>query len=88
VEACPFNSSDVDKDILSAILRLDETKALLAVEPFYDTSLHLFSFRVNANSGALHEVNAIDVQGERGKAMQLMSDAGAEPFGRNSMGAI
>jgi hypothetical protein len=41
VKARPFDSTDMDKDIFTAVLRLNEAKALLAVEPLYGTCLHL-----------------------------------------------
>ena len=35
-----FDGADVDEYILAAVIRLDETKAFLAVEPLYDSLRH------------------------------------------------
>jgi len=36
-----FHSADVDEDVLAAVVRLDEAKAFLAVEPLYGSSHHV-----------------------------------------------
>src|SRR6185312_11451412 len=41
VEACSLDRTDMDEDVLSALLRLDEAEALGGVEPLNSTSWHL-----------------------------------------------
>jgi hypothetical protein len=40
---CTFDRADVHKNILAAVIRLDESIALLAVEPLHDSFRHLLS---------------------------------------------
>jgi len=35
-----LNCADVHKDVLAAVIRLNEAKALLAVEPFHGSLTH------------------------------------------------
>jgi len=38
---CAFDSADVHEDILAAVIRLDESEALLAVEPLHGSLRHI-----------------------------------------------
>jgi len=46
VETGALNGADVHEDILAAIVRLDEAKAFLAVEPLYGSLRHENFFQV------------------------------------------
>src|ERR1700723_1979496 len=46
VESGALNGADVHEDILAAIVRLDEAKAFLAVEPLYGSLRHENFFQV------------------------------------------
>src|SRR5260370_34456245 len=41
-----LNRADVNEDILAAIIRLDEAKTLLRIEPFDSSGAHALSFRL------------------------------------------
>ena len=46
-QASALDCTDVNEHIIAAVVRLDETKALLAVKPLHDTSRHIsIPFRV------------------------------------------
>lgn len=47
-QAGALNRADMHEHIVAAVVRLDETKALLAIEPFHDTCSHNFSPRAHA----------------------------------------
>jgi hypothetical protein len=44
-QTCALYGADVDEDVVSAIIRLDEPIPFLGVEPFYSSVLHGMSFR-------------------------------------------
>jgi hypothetical protein len=50
-QASALDSADVNENVLSASVRLDEAKALLGVEPLNDAYCHVMSFR-RTSSGA------------------------------------
>lgn len=44
-ETASFDCRDVDEDVSSAVVRLDEAEALLPVEPFHSADLHIRVFQ-------------------------------------------
>src|SRR5580698_4470751 len=53
VESGALNGADVNEHILAAIVRLDEAKAFLAVEPLYGSLRHENFFQVRVRIGPL-----------------------------------
>ena len=61
-ETCTLDGADVNKDILSAAIRLNESEALLGIEPLYGTCSHFRSLSiVGVGPGAQVARRAIDV---------------------------
>jgi hypothetical protein len=73
-KASTFNSTDVNKHIAAAVVWLDESEALLAVEPFHSTCRHFLLQSAQARSArqSRGRFNFVDVfgKGARGRDQQ------------------
>jgi hypothetical protein len=77
VEASAFNGPDMNEDVLPPGPRLDKSKPLLRIEPFYNSDIHDMSFqRTNDRALAIRDAASIDI-------LERKSFAGT-PGGRKS----
>src|SRR5262245_13578943 len=87
VEAGALDRADVHEDILAAILRLDESVALLGVEPLHGSLGHgdlVFHWYVS-ESHARHGPGCLEILGR--SSVRRVDRGKAKSFGRNSMAA-
>jgi len=79
-----FDRADMNEDVVSARLRLNEAKTLLRVEPLYGTSLHDMSFQEQC-FGAARCCAFNRCSGEEVVSESVAPDARAESFNRNTI---
>lgn len=79
-----FDGTDVHENVLAAIIRLNKTEALLAVEPLYRTLRHITHLS-GACLGRLHSRSPLDFEIWRRSSVQRGSRGRAKSFGRNSI---
>lgn len=79
-----FDSADVHKHILAAVIWLDEAEAFLAIKPFYRALRHMTFFQVRVSVG--RTVVRPGYVRDLGRSLVRRVERGeAKSFGRNSI---
>jgi hypothetical protein len=85
---CAFDCADVDENILAAIIRLDESEPLLAIEPLHGSLCHIALLSVTCALKAARQRSRFirDLEESRQSGRGVRTEA--KSFGRSSIEAM
>jgi hypothetical protein len=81
-----FHRANVHEDVLAAVIRLDESKALLAIEPLYSSLRHVSFFSTCASGPRFRAASSFEIWRKVVSPTQLCGEA--KSFGRSSIDAV